>query len=827
MSLNGRKIIQWSPPRSGSTLVWQILDKLFEDPTYTENKWLKPNIVQKTHTLDYSKLDNPNYFFITTIRNPIDCMVSFMTVNREEFTKENIETNMKLYLNYFDVLKLVKKSKYSVILRYEQFYDDFTVIYDTIEKVFGIKITTAQREEMNSTFSRTQNKKIANTMKNFDSWEKNSFIHGDHINSSKISYWKDKIPLQFQAGLEKAFAVALNTFQYKQDWGHFYKTGIDFYKKKEFPQAILLLEKSIALYEHHDTMKDLGTIHREYGETMTDETAKTDHIRKAIHYYKQILESGETIDVSAKYGILSALCNIYFQYKNNPMCATYLEQIGLISNDSMHFSKAGYYYLTTKQIEKSLECYNKSIYLDPHNYFAYNNIAQIYCHMGAHHLIYQARKQAISKVQQIISGDVHSNETTNKIQNEYPIIFSNMLLDLNYISDCLSPQEIFEKHCEYGTIFEAPLYEYHTRKFEYKNDKIRIGYLGNDFRNHAVGSLFHSFFANFNQEKFEVYVYSNTECGDETQTIFKACPVVWNDISKMEDLEVVELVQSHQINILVEVTSHTGVNRLKLCCHRLAPVQVSYLAYPNTTGLQTMDYKFTDQYLVADDVQQFYTETLYPLKHGIHSYTPNPEYFEIQRKPSDRIRFGCFNNPSKLGERCVKAFSDILKLVPNSILVIRYNYCDNNLVRGAIENKFKYHGITRDRLDITFSKTKKEYIQAYNQIDVVLDPFPYNGHSVFCEALWMSVPPVTLKGTMYHERVGYSMLSHLGLDELVAETVDDYVDKVCDLATDKKRRVMYNLTIHDKIKNHPMSDSTQFVNEFERAYEDIWRIYQE
>ena len=161
MILTGKKIIQWSPPRSGSTLVWQILDNLFEDPDYKKNKWIYPNIVQKTHTLDFSLLYNNNYHIFVTMRNPIDCMVSYMIVNKLKFNKEELDKNITLYLQYFNLAKMIKNSNNSTFLRYDQFYDNNNIIYDNIERAFNIKISNNLRVGMNIKFSREKNKEIS------------------------------------------------------------------------------------------------------------------------------------------------------------------------------------------------------------------------------------------------------------------------------------------------------------------------------------------------------------------------------------------------------------------------------------------------------------------------------------------------------------------------------------------------------------------------------------------------------------------------------------------------------------------------------------------
>lgn len=822
MLITGKNIIQWSPPRSGSTLVWQILDYLFEDPNYTKYKWTHPNIVQKTHTLDYSLLNKPSHFFVTTLRNPIDCMVSWMLVSKHPFTKESIDKNIAQYLNYFSLLKLVESANNSIILRYDKFYNDNNVIYNAIEKAFGVEITKSMRETMNKKFSKDNNKKIADTMKDFDEVKKDSFIHGDHFNSTEVSYWRQKIPKEFHVYVEQRFIGILNYFNYRQDWLQLYRKGIECHSQKDIEQCIKYLEQSVNLRPEPNVLKDLGTVYKEIANTKESIKDKKPYLQKCIYYYKQVLDKKD-LDKQIKKAILSSLASIYTTLKIGRSCADTMLQLAEITNDSIHYSKAGYFYLLSDQIEKALLAYSRSLYLSPNNYFAHNNIAQIFCHLGAHHLIFHHRKEAIRLVEDVLSGKIKRQIDGNDVNYEAHIIHSNLLLDLNYCSDIYSYEEIYKRHLEYGEKFEKPLMHLHERP-KYGNKKIHVGYLGNDFRSHAVGNLFGPFFTEYNKDKFEVHVFSNSDSpGDQVQERFKKSGVKWHDISIIkDDKRVVELVKKNKIDIMVEVTGHTGVNRLNLLCYRLAPIQISYLAYPNTTGMSCIDYKFSDKYLVPENMKKYFTEELYDLPYGIHCYTPHPEHFKINRNPSKNIRFACFNNPAKLGEKCIETFCKVLKRVPESTLTIRYNHCQSNLIQGAIKNKFKYHGIDENRIDVNYANSKEEYIQTYNSMDIVLDPFPYNGHTVNCEALWMSVPIVTLQGNTYHENVGTSLLRLLELDELIAKDIDDYVEKVVELANDKKRRIKYNLEIRKKIAAHPMSDHKKFVESVENAYEDVF-----
>jgi predicted O-linked N-acetylglucosamine transferase (SPINDLY family) len=852
-----KQIIQWSPPRTGSTLVWQILDALFEDPEYQENKWLKPNIVKKTHALQHESLNDPTCVFITTIRNPIDSMVSYMIVKKEPFTKESILKHIDMYKSNFNLIPLVQKTQHHTILRYEEFYDNYSIIFDAVEQLFSIKIDQSIRDTISTRFSRKRNKEIADGLSGFEVWEKDSFIHGDHINSDSLSYWKTRVPGEYHDMIVSGFLTHLNKWGYRDDCQKMLQSSISLFNGKQFANAFHSLESSIEILETATSLYTIGKMHLSYAGGISDPQTtriaasvngiknadynnhRHTHVGKAIQDLSRLLDGGFSIRKEIEIQVLGYVSNCHQERNEMNWYAKRTERLGKLSGESIQYCRAGYGYLKSNSIEESIRCYYTSIYINDTNYFSYNNLAQVMSYMGSHHLTIPYREEAIRQVQRVISGEVPNIDPTHDAVHAFPVIFSNLLLDLNYVSDKLSRKYIYDRHVEYSSLFEKQLDE-EMRTFSerqvsdlmsvYKETgKIRVGYMSNDFKNHCIGSLIEGCFSNANRALFDVFVYSNETVNDDVQTRLKSYPVVWNDVSTMTDKELYERVISDRVHVMLDLSGHTGMNRVRMFCYRLAPVQITYLAYPNTTGITNMDYKFTDKYLTTEQCEEFHSETLYELRHGIHNYKPDPIIFkQVTRTPFDStkpIRFGCFNNPAKMSDTCIESFCRILNRVPNSVLCIRYHRLNQACVTQPFLSKCNRYGVPPSRIDIGYSATKEAYIQEYNTVDLCLDTFPYGSHTTLCELLWMSVPIVTLIGESFAGRVGYSILSHLGLDELITSSVDEYVDTCVALALDPTRLHGYHQTIHSLMKDHPMSDSNLFVRSLEDAYTDVWGKY--
>ena len=288
------------------------------------------------------------------------------------------------------------------------------------------------------------------------------------------------------------------------------------------------------------------------------------------------------------------------------------------------------------------------------------------------------------------------------------------------------------------------------------------------------------------------------------------------------------MIQAAGVDILVDLAGHTAGNRMPLFSLRPAPVQVTYLGYPNTTGLSTMDYRITDAW--ADppgQTEALHTEKLIRLDHGFLCYTPPEAAPEVDPSPHRKtgaVTFGSFNNMAKFNAGVASLWASVLKAVPGSRLIMKFKTLSDPEVRQTVIDAFAANGVSSDRLSLHgFLPSFADHFALYNRIDIGLDTTPYNGTTTTCEALWMGVPVLALAGRTHVARVGVSILTGLGLSELVAQSREDYVQMAAALARDCRRLDALRKGLRPRMQASPLMDGPGFARRVESAYRAMWR----
>ena len=289
-----------------------------------------------------------------------------------------------------------------------------------------------------------------------------------------------------------------------------------------------------------------------------------------------------------------------------------------------------------------------------------------------------------------------------------------------------------------------------------------------------------------------------------------------------------KLVIEDGIDILVDLSGHTAGNRLPVFARRPAPVQVSYLGYPNTTGLEQIDYRLTDE--LADPVgesDRLHSESLMRLATGFLCYSPATDTPPVSEAPvlsNGFITFASFNNVTKVNESVVAAWAAILNGLPGSRLLLKSRQLADRGARRRLLELFYGHGVEPPRIQLRGGLlTRSEHLETYARVDIALDPFPYNGTTTTCEALWMGVPVIALAGQVHRGRVGASILHYSGLDELLAQDVDAYVHKALALAGDGQALVALRQSLRQRMASSTLMDAEAAVRDLENAYGEMWR----
>jgi protein O-GlcNAc transferase len=353
--------------------------------------------------------------------------------------------------------------------------------------------------------------------------------------------------------------------------------------------------------------------------------------------------------------------------------------------------------------------------------------------------------------------------------------------------------------------------------------RLRIGYVSADLRDHPVAYFLESVLAAADRAAFEITCYSNLRDEDATTARLRRSVDQWRPIHGQSDESVGAAIRQDGIDILVDLSDHTTGSRLPVFADKPAPVQCSWLGYFGTTGLAEIDYIIADRFVIPSGEEGFYSETICRLPDSYLCFTPPHAAPPVGPSPDGPVTFGCFNNPLKINETVVAAWSAILAAIPESRLLLKTKQLDDAAMRGALVEQFAVHGIARGRIVCAGGAPRAALLAAYGDIDIALDPFPYCGGTTTVEALWMGVPVISLRGDRFTARVGDSILTTSGLPELVEASIPDYIARASDLARDRPRLAGLRAGLRDRLAASPLCDAARFARHLEAAYRQMWR----
>ena len=404
--------------------------------------------------------------------------------------------------------------------------------------------------------------------------------------------------------------------------------------------------------------------------------------------------------------------------------------------------------------------------------------------------------------------------------------FSNLLFLGNYDPD-IPPAALAERHRSCGRRQESVTVLRHEVDRD-PHRRLRIGYVSPDFRQHSVAYFAEPLLAAHDPGTVEVTCYAAVKKPDDVTERLQVRAAAWRNIVGMSDVAAADCIRADRIDILVDLAGHTAGNRLGIFARKPAPVQATYIGYPNTTGLTRVDYRLTDA--SADPLgedESLYTEHLYRLPRCFLAYLPPADAPPVAARPSlaaGHVTFGSFNALPKVNARTVAAWAAILDAVPNARLVLKNASLVDPETQARYRDLFASHGIAAARVElVAYVPDKGGHLGLYNRIDIALDTFPYNGTTTTCEALWMGVPVVTWRGDRHAGRVGASLLAVVGLDELVAPSVESYVALAQDLAAQPERLAAISRSLRGRLEGSPLLDARGLARAVEDAYREMWQ----
>ena len=411
------------------------------------------------------------------------------------------------------------------------------------------------------------------------------------------------------------------------------------------------------------------------------------------------------------------------------------------------------------------------------------------------------------------------------LKPDYSKAASNLVCSVNYHPDhdtAAIRAELRRWDAQFAAPL-APLIQPHTNE-PAPDRRLRIGYVSPDFREHVVGLNLLTLFREHDHQGFEIFCYSDAIRPDALTRRFQDHADVWRDVRGRSHDQVAQLVRDDRIDILVDLALHTAGNRLLVFARQPAPVQVSFAGYPGSTGLSAIGYRLTDPYLELPGLDESDgAEEPFRLPDSFWCFDPLSDEPAVNPLPAEghgHVTFGCLNNFVKVNAQVLALWARVLRAVARSCLIVLAH--EGKFRRDTVE-RLEQEGIAPDRVGFVSYRPRRQYLEQYHDIDLMLDTFPYNGHTTSLDALWMGVPVVTLVGRTVVGRAGLSQLTNLGLPELAATTPEEFVRIAVELAGDLSRLASLRASLRDRMGASPLMDAARFARGIEAAYRTMWQ----
>lgn len=465
------------------------------------------------------------------------------------------------------------------------------------------------------------------------------------------------------------------------------------------------------------------------------------------------------------------------------------------------------------KLEEAIENYSRALLINPESKMALCNLAKIFADQGKG-----------------IEADKLYRYTLEKYPDDY-ITYQAYLMSLNY-TNIYSSEFIFKEHIKFSERFFKHL---NTSKNIYPNTPINdrpltIGYISPDFKRHSVSYFIEPVLREHDKDNYRIICYSNVCIEDDVTERLKRYPDKWVDIFNIPDSDLFKKIQQDKVDILVDLAGHTAYNRISLLAQKPAPIQITWLGYPNTTGLSSIDYKIVDNITDPPSLNDnFYSEKLLRMPYSFLCYLPFESSPEIDQPPvikNGYITFGSFNNIAKISTEIFQCWIEILKNIDNSHIILKGKVFSDKSTCDYYLNLFERNNIDNKRVKLLSRiHSMKEHLKAYNMIDIALDTFPYNGTTTTCEALWMGVPVITLEGERHASRVGKSILTNIGLEDFIAQNYIEYVEIGKKLSNNINKLTDLRFTMRERLKKSVIMDYKKFTRDLENLYRTVWNIW--
>lgn len=484
---------------------------------------------------------------------------------------------------------------------------------------------------------------------------------------------------------------------------------------------------------------------------------------------------------------------------------------------------------------QAIACFERVLALQPTHAGACNNLALAFADQGKLDEAVTACRRAIAlnpqfarafnnlgnllKDQGLLDEALAGYRRAILLEPSNPQFASNLIYFLEF-HPAFDARSIAVEQQQWNTRHSQPLAAHVTPHESRVNRRLRIGYVSPDFYDHAQSFFTVPLLANHDHQEVEIFCYSSVKRPDAITQQIASYADHWRDVHLLDDAAVDRLIRADGIDVLVDFTMHMAGNRLGVFARKPAPVQVTWLAYPASTGLTAIDYRLSDPYLDPPEIDEsLYSEKTIRLPDSFWCYDPlSGREIPVNTLPAAEpgvVTFGCLNNFCKINIGVLNAWAQVMREVHNSRLLLLAPIGSH---RQHALDLLQHQGIDSSRIEFVPHQSRADYLKTYHRIDLGLDTFPYNGHTTSLDSLWMGVPVVTLVGNRPVSRAGWCQLSNLGLTQLAGDTPEQFVSIAVSLAKDLTRLSTLRSTLRERIEKSPLMDGKRFARNVEVAF---------
>ncbi len=456
-------------------------------------------------------------------------------------------------------------------------------------------------------------------------------------------------------------------------------------------------------------------------------------------------------------------------------------------------------------IEEAMDCWQRTVDIMPSYVEARNNLAEAFFTQGQ------------------LAAALDNFRQSLRMEPNLPAGQSNVLFCLNHDPHA-DPDAIFAEHCRWGSQIESAIARRPHTNDPHGERRLRVGYVSGDLCDHVVARYLEPVLAHHDPGQVEVFCYAQVAVADAVTRRLQQLATSWRWTCQLTDAQFAEQIRSDGIDILVDLAGHTANNRLIVFAHEPAPVQATWLGYMNTTGLTTIDYRLTDSVLDPLDQAIRDTEELVRLPGGMCCFAPPagaPAVGPLPALAKGHLTFGSLNRVSKINSSVIDLWSVALRKIPSARLLVYHDHLTPT-AQDHLRGQFRQRGIDHNQLDLRRGSKSTGYLDVYHEIDVILDTFPCTGGVTTCEALWMGVPVLSLRGVRPAGRNSAALLARVGLADLAVPTPADFVARAVLLNTQFGQLAHLRGELRERMKG-TICDGGRFTRQLEEAYRALWR----